>query len=407
MGKINLSDIKWYNKNNKDHPRQQIDLLKKMITEYGYDSPIIINKDNIIIAGHGRLKALQELVSEWHKEFQEVEVIVKDKLTKKQEQKYRLLDNKITELATSNIDNIKLELEELEDLELNELYPDIEINEIELDEANEDSVPEPQKEAKLVKIWDIFQLGNHRIMCGDSTDIKNIEQLQEWQLFDMVITDPPYNTGMTGGAEKAWLSQMFNDSYTDEERNNFMNDFVGNYYMSMKDNSVAYICLDWRRNHELVKVIKDNGFKLSNIIIRDKMVHWLGSDYKYTYELINVCKKGEPYLETHQWDREYSDVWHIQRKMGTDKDHATKKPIELCERPIRHWSKEKDIVWDLFLWSWSTLIACEKTNRICYGMELDAVYIEVILKRYNDYTKWAREIKCLNRTLDLNPILNG
>lgn len=153
-----LSDIKWYDKNNKDHPRQQIDLLKKMITEYGYDSPIIVNKDWIVIAGHWRLLALKELAEEWNKDYLEVEVIKKDKLTKKQEQKYRLLDNKISELATSNPDNIKLELEELEDLELNELYPEIDLKEIELDEANEDTVPEPQKEAKLVKVGDIFWL---------------------------------------------------------------------------------------------------------------------------------------------------------------------------------------------------------------------------------------------------------
>ena len=119
-------------------------------------------------------------------------MIVKDKLTKKQEQKYRLLDNKITELATSNIDNIKLELEELEDLELNELYPEIDLNEIELDEENEDSVPEPQKEAKLVKVGDIFQLGNHRIMCGDSTVKEDVDKLMDGKKADMVFTDPPY-----------------------------------------------------------------------------------------------------------------------------------------------------------------------------------------------------------------------
>ena len=173
----------------------------------------------------------------------------------------------------------------------------------------------------------------------------------------------------------------------------------------MKENSVAYICLDWRRNHELIKVVKDTGFHLSNIIVWDKVVHWLGSDYKYTYELINVCKKGNPILDTHQWDREYSDVWHIQRKMGKDEDHATKKPIELCERPINHGSSKWDIIWDLFLWSWSTIIASEKLSRKCYGMELDPIYIEVILKRFHNYTKWAKKIKCINRDIDLSVVL--
>jgi DNA modification methylase len=112
------------------------------------------------------------------------------------------------------------------------------------------------------------------------------------------------------------------------------------------------------------------------------MVHWLGSDYKYTYELINICKKWKPEINTHQWeDREYSDVWHIQRKMWKDEDHATKKPIEIVERALRHASKKSDIVLDLFLWSGSTMVASHQLNRKCYGMELDPKYCDVIVNR--------------------------
>jgi DNA modification methylase len=181
------------------------------------------------------------------------------------------------------------------------------------------------------------------------------------------------------------LNHFFNDSYSDEEWLAFMKAFIASYFFIMKNDSVAYICLDWRRNHELIPNIKD-VFHLSNIIIWDKVVHGLGSDYKYTYEVINVCKKGKPTLDTHQGDREYSDVWHIQRKMGKDDDHATKKPLEIVERALRHASKNNDIVVDLFGGSGSTLIACEQTNRICYMMELDEKYCDVIIKRYETLT---------------------
>jgi DNA modification methylase len=116
------------------------------------------------------------------------------------------------------------------------------------------------------------------------------------------------------------------------------------------------------------------------------MVHGLGSDYKYTYELINICKKGNPKLETHQGEREYSDVWHIQRKMGRDEDHATKKPVELTSRSIRHGSSKNNIISDFFLGSGTTLIAAEQLGRKCYGMEISPNYCDVIVKRWENLT---------------------
>ena len=201
-----------------------------------------------------------------------------------------------------------------------------------------------------------------------------------------------------------WLTHFFNDSYTDEEWEKFMKDFCEQAYKLLKENAVAYICLDRRRNYQLIPHIK-NHFKLSNTIVWDKVVHGLGSDYKYTYELINVCKKWDPELNTHQGDREYQDVRHIQRKIWKDEDHATKKPIELCARAIRHASKKWDSVLDLFGGSGSTLIACEQLERKCYMMELDPKYCEVIIKRFHNLNPNA-EIKCLNRKIDIQEILN-
>lgn len=279
----------------------------------------------------------------------------------------------------------------------------------------EDEAPEVDEQNPPVsKMGEIYQLGRHRLMCGDSTDFGTVSDLMDGKLADMVFTDPPYNTGMTGESqgdntlwrgdgkkrEGARLNHMFNDSYTPEQWQQFMHDFISNYYMLMKDNSVAYICLDWRRNYELIPHIKEH-FALSNVIVWDKVVHGLGSDYKYTYELINVCKKGSVTLDTHDWpEAEYSDVWHIQRKIGRDEDHATKKPQELCERAIRHASKRNDLVVDLFGGSGSTLIACESLDRTCYMMELDPKYCDVIRKRYAKHlgqeASWEAITPCIN-----------
>lgn len=223
-------------------------------------------------------------------------------------------------------------------------------------------------------------------MCGDSTSIDAVEKLMDGQKADMVFTDPPYNTGMSPKTN-ARLNHMFHDDYSQEEWLKFIDDFSKNYYSFSHKDSTHYVCLNWKRSHELVPAYVNLDFKFSNLIVWDKVVHGLGSDYKYTHEYIHVFKKGKPELNTHQGeDAEYQDIWHIQRKIGKDDDHATKKPIELVERALRHASKEDDVVLDLFGGSGSTLIACEKTNRKCFMMELDPHYCSVIIERWQQFT---------------------
>jgi DNA modification methylase len=264
--------------------------------------------------------------------------------------------------------------------------------------------PEPEEppEEPVTQPGEIWLFCDHRVMCGDSTDADAVGRLMQGKKADMVFTDPPYNTGMTAKTQSSenggtpWkgkkksggstrLSHMFDDSFTDEEWQKFMSLFCVRYSENMKQDSVAYICLDWRRSHELVPHIKNN-FKLSNLIIWDKVVHGLGSDYKYCHEFIHVCKKGKPDILNRDGEKEYYDIWHIQRKMGRDEDHATKKPIELCTRAIRHASRAGDIVMDLFGGSGSTLVAAESLSRKCYTMELMPSYVDVILRRWSEMT---------------------
>ena len=228
----------------------------------------------------------------------------------------------------------------------------------------------------------------HKVMCGDSTKAEDLDILMDGKLAELICTDPPYNTGMCAkkNAGSTWLSHMFNDAFTDEEWHKFLGDMCESFGRIIADDAFLYVFLDWRRSHELVPYLKKH-WKFSNLIIWDKMVHGLGSDYKYTHEFIHVCKKGNPPLASNKnGDAEYQDMWHIQRKVGRDDDHATKKPMELCERILRHASNPHAIIADIFLGSGSTLIAAERTGRVCYAMELSPAYCDIAIKRWEVYT---------------------
>lgn len=393
-----VTDLKWYKKNNKSHPAKQVQMIADSIAQFWFKNPIIIDCNNEIIAWHGRLLWAKLLGIE------SVPCIIADDLTEEQVRAYRLLDNKIWDFGEYDMDNILAELWDIGDFQLwldslNDLFG---IDNPSREEI-EDEVPAITNDP-MVQIWDIFQLWDHRIMCWDSTNKEDVDKLMNGMKADLVVTDPPYNTGMQWkDDEKARLSHMFNDKI--ENREEFITKFLNNYNHITKWDCAYYVFIDWRKVYDIrnkMEIIMD----VKNVIVWDKKVHGLWSDYKSTYELCIVWKKGKPEINNRYW-LDYQDIWRLQREMGRNKEHATAKPIELLEKPIIHASKTGDIVVDLFLWSWSTLIACEKTKRICYWMELDPKYIEVIIKRYYDYTEWNKDIKCINRDLDLSTILNG
>ena len=372
---IKIKELKPYSKNAKSHPQKQIKLLAKNIDKFGFTTPILIDDNNEIIAGHGRLEALNLL------KHDTAPCVRMNGLTDNEVKALRLADNKIAEMGDWDMGLAINELKELDDdlLDLTGFDKDLIIEPDEKD----DEVPDVPEEAKS-KLGDIYQLGNHRIMCGDSTRVEDVEKLMDGKKADLVVTDPPYNTGMDGEGknEKARLSHMFNDKIENWEE--FISDFLTNYFTYTKGECAFYIFIDWRKVND-IRSGMEKLMDVKNVIVWDKRVHGLGSDYKSTYELCIVGKKGKPEIHN-RFGLDYQDIWRLQREMGRNKMHATVKPIELLEKPIKHASKEDDIVMDLFLGSGSTLIACEKTNRICYGMELDPKYIDVIIQRYEDYT---------------------
>lgn len=398
----------------KDMDEANYKKLLASFEKHGFFVPMYVwghEEKNYCLDGHGRIRVLTTEKIEFENTGYQIPVVYLE-ADNIQDAKEKLL--KITsQYQTITYDGLYAYLAEAE-LPEAEVYEAVHFDALPLlgdkteePDTEEDEAPEVDEGGAASSVLGtVYQLGDHLIMCGDSLNTALIEKLMGGKLADMVFTDPPYNTGMTGksqGGDTLWrgdgkkrsarLSHMFDDSFTEDQWQDFMSSFVSNCAMFSKEDSVAYICLDWRRNYELIPHIKDH-YRLSNIIVWDKVVHGLGSDYQYTYELLNVCKKGKPELNTHQGEKEYQDVWHIQRKLGRDEDHATKKPIELCARAIRHASKPGDIVLDIFGGSGSTLIAAEQLGRTCFMSEIDPKYVDVVRKRYHklinngDETGW-------------------
>lgn len=383
-------EIKLYEKNAKKHPEKQLKQLAKIVKEVGWRQNVEVNQKGVIIAGHGRYLAWEK----YKDEYKLPDIWITDDtgatiqgehatkpLTEEQEKMWRIADNTVNAMSDMDLNLAMEDLKEMSDemLNLTGYSKDLLVEE----DQKDDEVPETPEEPKS-KLGDLYEFGGHRVLCGDSTKIDDVEKLMDGQKADLVVTDPPYNTGMQGkpGDEKARLSHMFNDKIENWEQ--FIKDFLANYYANTKGECAYYVFIDWRKVND-IRAGMEELMDVKNVIVWDKKVHSLGSDYKSTYELCIVGKKGNPEI-SNRFGLDYQDIWRLQREMGRNKDHATAKPVELLEKPIKHASKEDDIVLDLFLGSGSTLIASQKTGRICYGMELDVKYCDVIVQRYVDYT---------------------
>jgi DNA modification methylase len=328
----------------------------------------VVNKDMIVLGGNMRLKAMKEAgwkevpveIVDWPEEKQK-EFIIKDNVGFG-EWEWELLAN------------------EWDAVELEEWGLDIPDFAFKNEEAQEDDYEIPDEIQTDIVLGDLFEIGEHRLLCGDSTDSDAVAKLMGGVLADLVVTDPPYNTGMTGNTNaKARLSQMFNDSFTPEEWEELKTGSFNNYNLFTKGECALYVFIDWRRVGEFKELVETIA-EVKNVIVWDKGVHGLGSDYKSTYENIVVGKKGKPQINN-RIGLDYQDIWRVQRTMGRDKDHATKKPIEILNKPILHASKQDDIVLDLFGGSGSTMITAHQLKRKAYLQEIDPKYCQVTVDR--------------------------
>ena len=375
-----------YANNARTHSEAQVAQIASSITEFGFVNPILIGEDGGIIAGHGRLMAARFLG------MAEVPVIRLTHLTEAQRRALIIADNKITENAGWDEALLREELRALQedDFDLPLLgFTDEELEEFLFDDesagnTDEDAVPElPQKPVSI--LGDLWLCGDHKIYCGDSTLIDSYTALLGDELADMVFTDPPYNVnyGQSARDKMRGKSRSIQNDNLGKDFERFLYDVCTNLMMVCK--GVLYICMSCSELDTLHRSFCAAGGRWSTFIIWAKNHFTLGrSDYQRQYEpILYGWKEGHE----RYWcgARDQSDVWFVNKPQKNDL-HPTMKPVELVERTLYNSSKTKDIVLDAFGGSGSTLIACEKTGRRARLIELEPKYVDVTVKRWQEFT---------------------
>ena len=414
-----------YAKNARTHSDEQVDQIAASMREFGFTNPILVDSADGIIAGHGRLMAAKRLG------LDQVPVIVLDHLTDAQRRAYILADNKLA--LNAGWDNAML-AEEMKNLqgegydlsvigfsedELGDLLADI-------DEPTEpltdpDEIPEVQQDS-VSKPGDVWLLGKHRVMCGSSTNLDNVDQLLIGKKADMVFTDPPYLMNFTGainheGKKSSSGSKhevIANDNLSEEEGQQFLRDV--STAISQYCNGAWYVCFYRLGIDRLMNSMTDVGLKWRNLIIWKKNnLNLSNSDYKSIYEPIvyGWSSDYEPIL--YGWNHKHEfhgskgatdiieivvpSVWEIDKTKKNDL-HPTMKPVALCEAAILNSSKTGQTVLDLFGGSGSTLIAAEQNQRVARLMELEPKYVDVIVRRWQDFTGKRATLEGDGRTFD-------
>jgi len=385
-----INTIKPYENNPRKLKDSAIEKVAMSLKEYGFRQPIVVDKDRIIVVGHTRYRASKKLG------FKEVPITIADNLTPEQINAYRIADNRTAEESEWDSELLKMEIKDLEakDFKLDLLgFNEDQLNDMLFEEkqglTDEDEVPEAPEEP-ISKLGDIWILGKHKLICGDSTILNNYEKLFNENKADLLMTDPPYNVDYEGKTKDKLTIQ--NDSKNDDDFLQFLTDAFNNCSIHLKLGCSFYIFhSDWY-GLEFRQSIKNSDLELKQNLIWAKNSMVMGrQDYQWQHE---PCLYG--------WKRGASHSWYSDRKQTTiikydrpskSKLHPTMKPVGLVEYLIKNSSKQEDIILDPFLGSGTTIIACEKQSRICYGIELDPKYCDVIIKRWENFTGKKAELE--------------
>ena len=367
---VDINNIKPYKKN----PRKNEDAIPyvmESIKQFGFKNPVILDKDNVIVAGHTRIESAKRLG------ITEIPCIYADDLTDEQIKAFRLADNKVAEIAEWDIDLLDTELDDILNIDMSDFGFDLDLEDEEEKEIIEDEVPEVPEEPKA-KLGDIYQLGNHRLMCGDSTKEEDVAKLMNGVKADMVFTDPPYGMNLDTDYSKLpshlkngnkEYSKIIgdNEDFTPKlittifDNFNYCNEvfiFGADYFaeLLLNKNNGSWLVWDKRVEENFDRMI-GSAFELC----------W--SKNKHKREIIR-CNNTL-----------YSGEQDAQNKV-----HPTQKPIKVITWILEKYSNENNLIVDLYGGSGSTLIACEQLNRKCYMMELDEHYISVIIQRWENFT---------------------
>lgn len=359
-----------YVNNSRTHSQEQVQQVAASIKEFGFTNPILIDEDSGIIAGHGRLQAAQMMGMD------EVPTITLEGLTEAQRKAYVIADNQLALNAGWDLDALKVEIDRLTeldfDIDLLGFDDDMLAGLMEEEPAegltDEDEVPELEDDPVTVE-GDVWVLGKHRLMCGDSTSIDAVDKLMDGNKADMVFTDPPYNIDYQGVSDKR--EKIKNDKMPDSDFKDFL-------IQSVMSCETMYVCCSWQYSHLFKEAMEEMARKPKAMIIWNK---------------VNPAQHLDKYFKQHEIIFYYGDfggqktlrgdIWEMKRQRNTV--HPTMKPVELIDMAMAD-QPEKKKVYDGFGGSGSTLISCEKNHRDCYMMELDPKYCDVIIKRWQDFT---------------------
>lgn len=413
--------------NNPRNNKNAVDKVAGSIKEFGFKNPVIIDKDMVIIAGHTRLLAARKLG------INEVPVIRVEDLTPEQIKAFRIADNKVGEFAEWDAELLAIELEALKAAGVDVSITGFDLSELDAlnqdsKEAEEDDYNEAPPENPISQQGDIWLLGKHRLMCGDSTDPAQVAQLLEGINVDLVITDPPYNVDYEGGTGL----KIKNDNMSDNLFYQFLHKVHLNIFDSLKKGGPVYVFHADTEGINFRKAFKDSGLKLAQCLVWVKNSLVLGrQDYQWQHEpILYGWKEGE----AHKWYGAFDKTTVIEDRVNVNKltkdqmkemlkqllelkeqttviredrpaknsEHPTMKPLKLIARLMKNSSQPGNKVLDMFGGSGSTLITAEQLDRICYMMEYDEKYVDVIVDRYITYRGSSQDVFLIRKGTKIN-----
>ncbi len=406
-----VGDLKPYKNNNRVHREKNITKLKASVKQFGFVTPILVDGDGVIIAGHGRYQAAKSLG------LKSVPTVIATHLTDPEVRALRVADNKLAELSDWNEEALQIEFADLMDMSLaDDLDFGLEITGFEMPEIDIVIGGSPQTETSPAEVvaapdkskpavtqpGDTWILGDHRVLCGNSLEADSYAHVLEGKVPRMVFTDPPYNVPVQGHVRSGSGSghrefAMGSGEMSDAEFRNFLNEVMGQLAHHLPDGGIANVCMDWRHIEELIATGKAAGLDLINLCVWNKTNGGMGSLYRSKHELVCIFKKpGAPHINnvalgkhgrnrTNVWD--YAGVNSFGKSRDADLvDHPTVKPTDLVADAIMDVTHRGDVVLDAFGGSGATLLAAEKTGRCARLIELDPLYVDVTIRRWQDMT---------------------
>ena len=402
----NIDQLKPNPHNARTHSTRQIRQIAESIREFGFTNPVIVDAENRIVAGHGRVAAAKRLG------ITTVPTIRLDGLTKEQIRAYVIADNKLAENAGWDREILAIEFQELFALDFLDItVTGFETAEIDLileeakTAAEEEPTPEPDFDQEPVtKPGDLWLLGKHRMICGNSLRESTYRELLGSRRAAMVFTDPPFNVRIDGhatgnGAIRHREFAMASGEMREAEFVSFLNSCFSLMAGYSANNSVHYICMDWRHAGDIIAAGRQNYDEFLNLAVWVKNQGGMGSFYRSQHELVFVFRKGKgPHrnnIQLGQFGRNRTNVWQYPGIQTLSKQseegnllalHPTVKPIAMVADAILDCSARGEVVLDAFLGSGTTLMAAERVGRICCGVEIDPIYVDVAIRRWQKYT---------------------